>query len=630
MDKQTLLKQFWGYTAFRPLQEEIIDSVMTNRDTFALLPTGGGKSLCYQLPALLRPGFTLVISPLIALMEEQVTYLNELGIKAMYFKSAVRRLSLNQQIDNALNGNFKVVYCSPERLSASLFLAQLKNAPISMIAVDEAHCISEWGHDFRPAYRKIKFLKKEFPDLPLLLLTASATPEVVKDIKNLLDLEAPNFFQTSFERPNIAYEVWKTEDKWTTVMQLLNSRKGSSIIYCYSRKQTEDLAAFLIQNGFKAAFFHAGLTTEVKKERLKAWQNEIIQHMVATTAFGMGIDKSEVRTVIHTYLPESIETYYQETGRAGRDGKPARTYLLYNQGDLTELQRKTVEQLPQQEDIKKYYSHLCNYLQIAYGELPDTDFELDLSIFYERYQVSEKKLFQILNHFEKTGVLNWTTTGGQQVKIRAKVSPENAVNFIKSGNNSALVLEYLMRQTPHFFTTNSFFLKSEMSNALRLSSDRLTEALIDLQQKNYLSYSTVSSSIIVRFIVPREDSYTLRPVIEGLKKLKIQKHLKSKALITYIQEQEKCRRNFILDYFGEQPKSICNQCNAKCCSIHPDPVSNLQAEIISLLKKQPHSIQTLKQKLYFKPEQLEAVLAELMESQQIKKNIQHKFYWNGK
>ena len=293
MDKQTLLKQFWGYTAFRPLQEEIIDSVMANRDTFALLPTGGGKSLCYQLPALLRPGFTLVISPLIALMEEQVTYLNELGIKAMYFKSAVRRLSLNQQIDNALNGNFKVVYCSPERLSASLFLAQLKNAPISMIAVDEAHCISEWGHDFRPAYRKIKFLKKEFPDLPLLLLTASATPEVVKDIKNLLDLEAPNFFQTSFERPNIAYEVWKTEDKWTTVMQLLNSRKGSSIIYCYSRKQTEDLAAFLIQNGFKAAFFHAGLTTEVKKERLKAWQNEIIQHMVATTAFGMGIDKSE-------------------------------------------------------------------------------------------------------------------------------------------------------------------------------------------------------------------------------------------------------------------------------------------------------------------------------------------------
>ena len=630
MDKQTLLKQFWGYTAFRPLQEEIIDSVMANRDTFALLPTGGGKSLCYQLPALLRPGFTLVISPLIALMEEQVTYLNELGIKAMYFKSAVRRLSLNQQIDNALNGNFKVVYCSPERLSASLFLAQLKNAPISMIAVDEAHCISEWGHDFRPAYRKIKFLKKEFPDLPLLLLTASATPEVVKDIKNLLDLEAPNFFQTSFERPNIAYEVWKTEDKWTTVMQLLNSRKGSSIIYCYSRKQTEDLAAFLIQNGFKAAFFHAGLTNEVKKERLKAWQNEIIQHMVATTAFGMGIDKSEVRTVIHTYLPESIETYYQETGRAGRDGKPARTYLLYHQGDLTELQRKTVEQLPQQEDIKKYYSHLCNYLQIAYGELPDTDFELDLSIFYERYQVSEKKLFQILNHFEKTGVLNWTTTRGQQVKIRAKVSPENAVNFIKSGNNSALVLEYLMRQTPHFFTTNSFFLKSEMSNALRLSSDRLTEALIDLQQKNYLSYSTVSSSIIVRFIVPREDSYTLRPVIEGLKKLKIQKHLKSNVLITYIQEQEKCRRNFILDYFGEQPKSICNQCNAKCCSIHPDPVSNLQAEIISLLKKQPHSIQTLKQKLYFKPEQLEAVLAELMESQQIKKNIQHKFYWNGK
>ncbi|MEK9788283.1 MAG: RecQ family ATP-dependent DNA helicase [Flavobacteriaceae bacterium] len=629
MDKKTLLKQYWGHAAFRPFQEEIIESVMANRDTFALLPTGGGKSLCYQLPALLKPGFVLVISPLVALMEEQVARLNTIGIKAMYFKPTSKRLSLSQQLDNALHGNFKVVYCSPERLDNSLLLAQLRNAPISMIAVDEAHCISEWGHDFRPAYRKIKVLKKEFAGLPFLVLTASATPAVVKDIQELLALETPNFFQNSFERPNIAYEVWNTEDTRATVVQLLHAQKGSSIIYCYSRKQTEDLAAFLTENGFKAAFFHAGLNTEDKKERLKDWQHEKIQHMVATTAFGMGIDKSEVRTVIHTYVPESIESYYQETGRAGRDGKPARTYLLYHQGALSELQRKIEEQLPQQEEVKKYYLDLCNYLQIAYGELPQADFDIEEAAFCKRYLASEKKLYQILDQLEKTGILNWSAASVQYFRIRSKVSSENALQSIQKGSPSAQVMEYLMRHSPQFFTTTTLFDKLEMSNALRLSVDRLRAALDDLQQRNYISYTAASTHLSLRFLVPREDQYTLRPVREALTKIKSQKRLKSNAVIQYIQEKEQCRRNFILHYFGEKPKNNCNQCNADSCSTDNGQYADLQTEIIALLKKHPHTIQALKQKLYFKPQQLEAVLAALMESQQIKKNTQHKFYWSN-
>ena len=309
MNSKELLKIYWGHDTFRPLQEEIIDSVMLSRDTLALLPTGGGKSYCYQIPALMREGFALVISPLIALMEDQVTNLQNKGIKAMYFESDSQGLRLSQQIDNAINGNFKVVYVSPERLLNPSFINHIKQAKISLIAVDEAHCISEWGHDFRPAFRKINLLRPLFPETPILALTASATPEVKNDIANQLELNSPQIFQHSFERPNIAYNIWNTEDKFQTTLQLLNHFEGSSIVYCNSRKQTEYLANFINQNNHKADFFHGGMLPSEKKEKLEAWQRGTISHMVATTAFGMGIDKANVRTVIHTNLPESIENY---------------------------------------------------------------------------------------------------------------------------------------------------------------------------------------------------------------------------------------------------------------------------------------------------------------------------------
>ena len=627
MDKKAVLKSYWGFDAFRPFQEDIIDSVLAKKDTLALLPTGGGKSLCYQLPALMNQGFSLVVSPLIALMEDQVSKLKELGIKAMYFESDTRGLSLSKQLDNALYGNYKVVFVSPERLGNPSFLQQIKSAPISLIAVDEAHCISEWGHDFRPSYRKINLLREAFPQTPILALTASATVEVKKDIEIHLGLKSPSNFKASYERVNLAYKVWNTEDKFTTVLQLVNNYKGSSIIYCYSRKQTELIAEFLNQNEHKATYFHAGLLTSQKKARLKAWQEGVINHMVATTAFGMGIDKADVRTVIHTSIPDSIENYYQESGRAGRDGSASNSFLLYNQRDLLELEQKILDQIPQEKELKQVYKDLCNFFQISYGEVQYQTYSLDVREYCKHYQHTEKKLHQCLIQLEKTGVLNWYVSKAKELRIKSKSSPERAQNFTESGTTSARVIDYLMRQYAHFFIEAVRVKHQTICNALRLSKDRLQSALYQLQQENLIEYTDTANKLYLTFQVPREDQYTLGPAKKLLKKLKKQKVVKLDSIISFVREEKKCRRNFILDYFGETKRSNCHQCSSVSCKTDLDACLDFESKVIKLLKKQPHSIKELKQKLYFEPKALEALFVVLTQKQQIIKNPQHKFYW---
>jgi ATP-dependent DNA helicase RecQ len=386
MDKLQLLEKHWGYFEFRPFQEQIINTVLEGEDVLAILPTGGGKSLCYQLPALLLEGTVLVISPLIALMEDQVKQLEKRGIKAMYFESHPKSLPLQQQIDNCIHGNFQLVFSAPERFLNPSFMEQLTRAKIGLIAIDEAHCISEWGHDFRPSYRNLDALRTHFPQVPLIALTASATPAVIKDMRTLLHLEKAKCFVDSFERSNIAYKIWNTEDKFNSLIQLLNYHKGSSIVYCNTRKQTEHLAELINQSGHSADFFHGGLLAEEKKQKLASWQKGSIPHMIATTAFGMGIDKADVRLVIHTQLPHSIENFYQETGRAGRDKKPASTYLLVHSGDATTLKSQFLDRIPSKNDIQETYKDLCNFLQIAYGEGKDELYSLDFNRFCQAVQ----------------------------------------------------------------------------------------------------------------------------------------------------------------------------------------------------------------------------------------------------
>lgn len=627
MNKQQLLTKYWGFSSFKPLQEDIITSILEGNDTLALLPTGGGKSLCYQLPALLMEGTALVISPLIALMEDQVKSLEDRGIKAMYFESHPKSLPLSQQIDNCIYGNYKVVYTSPERLTNDLFLQQISQAPLSLIAVDEAHCISEWGHDFRPAYRKINKIRSIFPSLPVLALTASATPKVVQDIQSELVFKEPKVFRQSFKRPNLAYKIWKTEDKYNTAAQIVRHQKGSSIIYCNTRRQTEQLAYFFNQSGLSSDFFHGGLSADDKKKKLSDWQNGSIQHITATTAFGMGIDKADVRTLVHMQLPESIEHYYQETGRAGRDGKTANAYLLFHEGDPQELKNQFLNYIPTNQELTSTYKDLCNFFQIAYGEGVDQVYVLDFDRFCERYKRNRRKTLYCLEQFDREGILSLNTIKEKYIRMEAKCSSTQATAFIGEQTTDAKVLEFLMRKYPYFFTESTLVDPSKVCTTLTLSKDRFYAALESLQQLGYLRYSVPSAHFYIIPQTPREDQYTLKPVLQNAKILFEQKKVKIDAMISFTLNMKSCKRNLILSYFGDTVQGVCEKCSSPSCRQELDSEQDFESKLTRLLKAQPHSIQELKQKLYFEPLALQIVLENLLNDQKIKQNQFQKYYW---
>ena len=627
MNKQQLLTKYWGFSSFKPLQEDIITSILEGNDTLALLPTGGGKSLCYQLPALLMEGTALVISPLIALMEDQVKSLEDRGIKAMYFESHPKSLPLSQQIDNCIYGNYKVVYTSPERLTNDLFLQQISQAPLSLIAVDEAHCISEWGHDFRPAYRKINKIRSIFPSLPVLALTASATPKVVQDIQSELEFKESKVFRQSFKRPNLAYKIWKTEDKYNTAAQIVRHQKGSSIIYCNTRRQTEQLAYIFNQSGLSSDFFHGGLSADDKKKKLSDWQNGSIQHITATTAFGMGIDKANVRTLVHMQLPESIEHYYQETGRAGRDGKTANAYLLFHEGDPQELKNQFLNYIPTNQELTATYKDLCNFFQIAYGEGVDQVYVLDFDRFCERYKRNRRKTLYCLEQFDREGILSLNTIKEKYIRMEAKCSSTQATAFIGEQTTDAKVLEFLMRKYPYFFTESTLVDPSKVFTTLTLSKDRFYAALESLQQLGYLRYSVPSAHFYIIPQTPREDQYTLKPVLQNAKILFEQKKVKIDAMISFTLNMKSCKRNLILSYFGDTVQGVCEKCSSPSCRQELDSEQDFESKLTRLLKAQPHSIQELKQKLYFEPLAMQIVLESLLNDQKIKQNQSQKYYW---
>ena len=440
-------------------------------------------------------------------------------------------------------------------------------------------------------------------------------------------MKNPSYFQDSLDRPNIEYNFLNTKDKFNTTLKLLDENIGSSIIYCNSRKQTQLLSNFINQNKHKASYFHGGLLPFEKKERLKGWQEGRITHMIATNAFGMGIDKSDVRTVIHVSLPESIENYYQEIGRAGRDGDPANSFLLFYKEDFIELKKRILDQFPNQHELKGTYKDLCNFLQIAYGEGQETTYSLDLIEFCKRYQTSEKKLYQCLIQFEKTGMLNWHSSKTKRFRIKSKSNPERAIQFIKSETTSARVIEYLMRQYPRFFNESIGVSAQTICSSLKISSKRFLAALKQLEQENFINYTDSSANIYLSFQVPREDQYTLQPVKDLIQSLKSQKLKKFNALIDFISNDLKCRRCLLLGYFGEDSRSNCLECSSTLCESNDKEIQKLRTKAIELLKMKPHSIQELKQKLYFESQPLEIFFSELIDKQKISKNPEHKYYW---
>lgn len=628
MNFKALLHQFWGYSDFRPLQREIIEAVLSKKDTIALMPTGGGKSLCYQFPSLILEGCVLVISPLIALMEDQVQQLNARGIKAMYFQSDTKRLTIDQQLDNCIHGNYKVVYTAPERLVNSIFIDRLSQAQISLIAVDEAHCISSWGHDFRPAYRKINSLREVFPNLPVMALTATATPKVIKDIQQNLKMNDSLVFQGSFNRPNIAYRIWKTEDKFATTAQILSQFNRSSIVYCATRKTTQQLASFLCQQGLMADFFHGGLSTEEKKKKLIVWQDEKVLHMVATTAFGMGIDKSNVRTLVHTQIPDSIENYYQETGRAGRDGQPSRAILLYHKSDAKERLQQLLDNALDQEGIKFFYKALYNFFQIAKGEGRGNTYLLPLQHFCERYATPPKKMTYVLQAFENAGLLSQQISQHHDINIRIRCSPVQAKAYVYEGHTSSIVLEYLMRHFPHLFFEPLSITPHSLCKALKISLESLLEALKTLQQLHFISYLNTKDEIAITFLQSRDDDRAVRELVGYTAQNTERKLDKIKAMIAYTDRDDKCLRNQLLHYFGEMVSNDCGKCSAIPCQNLSETEPHFKDKVVALLKKAPHSVHDLKQKLYFEPEALKKILYELLNDQKIQEIANHQYVWN--
>ena len=627
MDKLQLLKKYWGYSKFRSYQEQIIDSLLEGKDVMGILPTGGGKSLCYQLPALILEGSVLVISPLIALMMDQVRKLEKQGIKAMYFESHSKSQPIQEQIDNCIHGNYRLVYCSPERFLNPLFIQQLTQANFSLIAIDEVHCISEWGHDFRPSYRELGVLSTLFLKTPILALTASATSKVIIDIRNILKLKEAQVYQSSFERTNISYKVMNSEDKFNSVIQLLEKNKGSSIIYCHTRKLTENLAQFINQKGHKVTFFHSGLSVEEKKKNFLAWQSGEIPNITATSAFGMGIDKADVRTIIHIQSPESIENFYQETGRAGRDGKDALSCLLYKNNDLNELKNYFLDKIPTTADIKNIYKDLCNFFQIAYGEGKSSYYSLDLNNFCKTYNHKPYKIEQSLKFFELAGVYSLVSSKEKQLRVNMVSSLDYVTTYINKRNLTSQILEYLMRQSPNFFKERTIFSINKICKTFKISNDRLLNELEIMKRRRILEFSTHELNIDINPLTPREDNYTIKPVIELVKKIYSIKKKKIDKMIQYIQDDSSCKQNFILAYFGENKIEICKKCSSKSCFIFSKQKEELKEKVITLLKSNPHSILELSQKLYFDLRDLKFFLNNLLDQKSIKKGIGEKYYW---
>ena len=560
-----LLKKYWQYDKFRPLQKEIIEHYQNGLDTIALLPTGGGKSICYQLPAIVQEGLTLVISPLISLMQDQVNLLNEKGIKAMFLRNNKFRNPIDHQFDNAKYGNYKLLYSSPEHILNESFLMQIKSLKIDGIAVDEAHCVSEWGNDFRPAFKAIKDLKKNFPRAPMIALTASATPKVLESISSDLGMKSPKVFKTSFERKNIHYQVFYIEDKIEFIKKSLKDKKESCIIYCNSRKETELTAKKLKKWGLSCSFFHGGLDSEIKKQKLADWKNEKILVMIATSAFGMGIDKENVRKVFHFMIPESIESYYQETGRAGRDGKCSAAILLVNPNDQLRLYDLYIKNLPDQKDLKIFFKKLCDYLQIPYGGGEGIQYKMNLKDFSNTYRFQVKKIVNCFKVFDREGVFEFQQLYKAQTYVLLTCSQEQAIKRVQQNDEGGLIIQFLMRSFEDIFRTKKKIDFNQLSRFLNINTEKINRYLILLEKQNMIELEFLNTDISIYWKLPREDQFTLNVFLKKVEKNTQQKKDKIQKMFDYAFDINKCKRNSILSYFGENLEKVCRNCSAKSC-----------------------------------------------------------------
>ena len=556
-----ILDKYWGYKAFRPLQEEIIQSICSGRDTLALMPTGGGKSITFQVPAMSRDGICLVVTPLIALMKDQVEALVRIGIKAMAVYSGMTFDEISVALDNCIYGDFKFLYCSPERLGTELFRDRVARMKVNFIVVDESHCISQWGYDFRPSYLKIAELRKILPEIPVLALTATATPDVIDDIQERLGFREKNVLRTSFVRPNLVYVVRTVEDKQKYLLRIIEAVKGTGIIYVRNRAKTRETAEFLMKNGISAGFYHAGLSDMVRSDRQDEWMRGNIRVIVATNAFGMGIDKPDVRFVIHIDLPDALESYFQEAGRAGRDGKRAYAILLYNKSDRVNLERRVTANFPEKETIRKVYGALGNYLQLPLGSGKSMAFDFNLQKFCLQFKFHPVIAYNCLKFLEREGLLEVTDELNLPSMVYFPVNRDELYRFQVANEQFDNFLKLLLRSYSGLFSGYVGIDEELLAHRSGLSRDAVYQFLMRMQSIKILKYIPQRINPVVIYTEERLDENTLNLSKENYR-LRKERYLKRmESVIRYASSHDRCRSELLLEYFGEMNAAPCKYCD---------------------------------------------------------------------
>ena len=560
-----ILKQYWGYDSFRGIQQDIIESVLNGRDTLGLMPTGGGKSICFQVPALMREGLCIVITPLISLMKDQVQQLKNRGIKAEAVYSGMMREDIVRVLDNAVLGAYKLLYISPERLSSELFQAKLSRMrQVSMIVVDESHCISQWGYDFRPSYLQIAMIRQLLPadDVPVLALTATATPKVVDDIQERLGFREKNVFSMSFERKNLIYVVRETEDRAGELLHILQGvPNGSAIVYTRTRQQTVDIARYLEEQGVSASNYHAGLTNAEKDYRQVNWTKNRVRVMVATNAFGMGIDKPDVRLVVHYNMPDSLEAYFQEAGRAGRDGKLSYAVMLYNHQDLSTLNRRIPETYPDLDYVKQTYENVAYFLQVGVGEAKGRTFYFPMETFCRRFKQFPVQTNAALHLLNNAGYIWYAEEQEFKSALHFILRKEELYRIYETDEETDLLIQTILRTYTGVFANFVYIEETYLSHMTGLSAERVYQILKDLHHHRIIDFIPRRNTPTVGYPIARVDSeyITLPPMVYEERKIAFQQRIDE--MVHYVTSNDTCRSRMLLSYFGETDAPDCGQCD---------------------------------------------------------------------
>ena len=617
MTPTEVLKKYWNHDAFREPQQQVIEAVLSGRDAFALMPTGGGKSICFQVPAMMNDGICLVVSPLVALMKDQVRNLQSKGIKAIALTGGISTNEISDLLDNCRFGNYKFLYVSPERLQNEWVAERIRALDINLVAIDEAHCVSQWGHDFRPAYLKISELRAWFPKTPFIALTATATPKVKEDIIRLLGLKDPSVFQKSFARENIGYFVIKAEDKPYLAATILKKYPEPSIIYVRNRRACLDTSEQLKAMGIPATYYHGGLQTRDKERNMQLWLDSKVQVIVATNAFGMGIDKPDVKTVIHLQLPENLENYYQEAGRAGRNGDDAFAIVICGASDVAAARNQFISVLPDRNFLKDVFIRLCNYCRIAYGDGPGEEYRFNFNEFCLVYKFNPIRAYNALTFLDRQGVLTLSQEFSEKAGVRFLSESKEVLRYCSLNREDEEIILTILRSYPGIFEQKASFNLEMIAKKSGAPAQKVQDVLHRMQQLEMIEDTSSASDTVFLLNDIREDDRTINRVSKNLdaqNKLKISQ---LDSVISYVDNDRQCRSRQILEYFGEETASDCQKCSYCTSGTRKAATEPISGKIMELLREKPMDSREIQQSIGCAQQDVIFALRELLQNNSI-------------